>query len=85
MMKNRSLVTAFAFFSDEVKKKKSKAIKAAEELQIHVVAEDVLDGFPEESITTLIKRKTISEWGSNVSTIPSIVSLKFNVIDLFRM
>ena len=53
--------------SDEVSKKKSKAIKAAEEQKIHVVSEDVLDGFPEESITILIKRKTISEWGSDVS------------------
>ena len=67
--------------SDEVKKKKSKTILAAEEMKIHVVAEDVLDGFPEESITTLIKRKTISEWGSNVSL---TTALKFlNVIGLF--
>ena len=32
--------------TDEVSKKKSKYILAAEELKIHVVSEDVLDGFP---------------------------------------
>jgi len=60
-------VAAVISTPDEVSKKKSKYILAAEELKIHVVSEDVLDGFPEESISTLIKRKTISEWGSNLS------------------
>jgi len=61
-------VAAVISTADEVSKKKSKAMISAEELKIHVVSEDVLDGFPEESITALIKRKTISEWGSNLSS-----------------
>jgi len=48
--------------------KGSKVIDKAEESKIHVVSEDVLDGFPEESITTLIKRKQISDWGSDLSS-----------------
>ena len=63
---------------------------SAEELKIHVVSEDVLDGFPEESITALIKRKTISEWGSNVrlrtTTKLEYVSRALRLqLNLFRM
>ena len=55
---------------------------SAEELKIHVVSEDVLDGFPEESITALIKRKTISEWGSNVRTTSTTIQACFLAIFL---
>ena len=41
--------------TDEVSKKKSKYILAAEELKIHVVSEDVLDGFPGVATNTFLK------------------------------
>jgi len=58
----------FSPFLAELLKKMGKTMTAAKEMNVQVITVDFLDDIRKEGVISQIKAKSISEWGSEVTT-----------------